>query len=127
MFIEYNTNPNKKRTTDCVIRGIAALTGRSWDSIFLEVMSEAFEQKDMPEMANVWGAVLRRNGYERKGLPNTCPDCYTVVDFCREHPEGRYLLSIPGNNAHVVAVIDGDYVDIWNSGDLSPQFYWEGS
>lgn len=76
------------------------------------------------EMANVWGAVLAKNGYEREVIPNTCPVCYTVKDFCRDHPEGRFLLAVPGSNAHVIAVIDGDYVDTWRSEDLVPQFYW---
>ena len=107
-----------------MIRALSALTGRSWDSIYLEVVMEGFVQKDMPEMANVWGAVLKRNGYHRHIIPDTCPDCYTVSDFCKDHPTGNYLLSIPGSNAHVVAVVDGDHIDTWDSGDLIPQYYW---
>ena len=125
MWISYNTNPKGKITGDCVIRAISAVLDRSWDSVFWDIACEAFIQKDMPDQANVWGQVLRQNGYQRQIIPNTCPTCYTVKDFCMDHPKGRYLLAIPGSNAHVVAVIDGDYVDSWNSGDMSPTFYWE--
>jgi hypothetical protein len=124
MWLEVNQNPKGRITNDCVVRAISALLNRSWDSVFWDVASEAFIQKDTMEMANVWGAVLTKNGYEREVIPNTCPVCYTVKDFCRDHPEGRFLLAVPGSNAHVIAVIDGDYVDTWRSEDLVPQFYW---
>jgi hypothetical protein len=32
-----------------------------------------------------------------------------------------------GDGRHVVTVIDGDWYDSWNSGDISPTFYLERS
>lgn len=124
MWIQYNQNPKGKITGDCVIRAISALLDRSWDSVFWDVASEAFIQKDTMDQASVWGQVLRQNGFERHIIPNTCPACYTVEDFCRDHPEGEYLLGIPGGNAHVVVVRNGDYIDTWNSGTMVPLFYY---
>lgn len=69
-----------------------------------------------------FGAVLRQHGFERKIIPNTCPDCYTIKDFCRDNPEGVFVV---GTGSHVVAVIDGDYIDSFDSGDLLAIFYWE--
>lgn len=54
--------------------------------------------------------------------PYDCPDCYTVADFCRDHPNGTYILAIEG---HVVAVDHGDWYDTWDSGDEIPIYYWE--
>ena len=58
----------------------------------------------MPSANNVWGSYLRDIGYKRYIIPNTCPDCYTVRDFCIEHAHGRYILA---TGSHVVAVVDG--------------------
>ena len=66
-------------------------------------------------------AYLKRIGYIRKIIPNTCPDCYSVRDFCKEYPKGKYLLAM-GN--HTVTVIDGDYYDTWDSGNEVPIYYW---
>jgi hypothetical protein len=69
----------------------------------------------------VWSKYLFENGYVRYAIPNTCPYCYTVRDFCKDHPVGKFLLAI---GKHVVTVIDGDYYDTWDSGDQVPISYW---
>lgn len=76
---------------------------------------------DMPSSDNVWGAQLRDEGFTRYIVPNSCPYCYTVKDFCSDNSEGVYVL---GTGTHAVAVIDGDYYDAWDSGDKVPLFYW---
>jgi len=42
--------------------------------------------------------------------------------FAEEHPEGTYILSMPGR--HVVTVVDGAYYDSWDSGEECPVYYW---
>ena len=54
-------------------------------------------------------------------IPNSCPDCYTVRDFCFDNPRGAFLLA---TGSHVVTVIDGDYYDTWNSGSEVPIYFW---
>jgi hypothetical protein len=76
----------------------------------------------MPSANHVWGKYLRNKGFERKVIPDSCPDCYTVKDFCDDHPKGTYILAISG---HVVTVIDGAYYDTWDSGDEIPIYYWQ--
>lgn len=72
---------------------------------------------DMPSSNKVWSGYLLSLGYKRYLLPESCPDCYTVKDFCADHKQGSYLLSI-GN--HVVTVISGNYYDAWDSGNETP-------
>lgn len=76
---------------------------------------------DMPTANRVWGGLLHRQGFERKNLPDTCPECYTVKDFCKDHPNGVYVL---GTGTHVITIIDGDYLDAWDSGNEIPTYYW---
>lgn len=121
-FIQYNPNPAGRYVGDCTIRAICKLTDQDWDSVYVGTTFEGFLHKDMPSGNSTWGAYLDRLGYVRRGLPDTCPFCYTVKDFCRDHPVGKYLLALEG---HVVAVKDGDYYDTWDSGNESPLYYWK--
>ena len=125
MYIFYNPNPFRRSTSDCVVRAITKLTGEDWDTVFLRLSLMAYAKKDNLEKKHVWGTYLKRNGYKSYFIPDTCPDCYTVIDFCNDHPVGVYLLRIDGlTDGHVVAVVDGDYYDTWDSGDEVVDYYY---
>ena len=117
----YNPNPAGRYVGDCTIRAICKLADQDWDSIYVGTTFEGFLAKDMPSGNSTWGAYLHRLGYVRRGLPDSCPFCYTVKDFCRDHPKGRFLLAL---DQHVVTVVDGDYYDTWDSGNEIPFYYW---
>lgn len=123
-FIETNNNPLKRTVGDCVVRAISLATGKDWDTTYIGVITQGFALKDMPSSNNVWGWYLFKNGFDRFTIPNTCPECYTVKDFCEDHPKGIFVLA---TGSHVVPVIDGNYYDTWDSGDENPVYYWERS
>lgn len=118
---EYNPNREGNRVGDCTVRALCRATGKSWDSVFCALSLEGLIWADMASANHVWGAFLRRCGFRRYVIPNECPDCYTVADFARDHPTGVYVLAISG---HVVAVVDGDWYDTWDSGREIPAYYW---
>lgn len=120
-YINYNSNPKGSLVGDCVIRAITKLTDKDWDSVYIDVCLQGFMMKDMPSSNAVWGACLISKGFHREVISNTCPDCYTVRDFCVDHPRGAYLLAI---GTHVVTVVDGDYYDSWDSGNEIPVYYF---
>lgn len=121
-WVMFNPNPRGARVGDCAVRACCAATGRAWETTFCALTVEGFYHGDMPSANHVWGAYLRRCGFKRHALEDTCPDCYTVADFCRDHPRGVYVLAISG---HVVTAIDGDWHDTWDSGGEVPAYYWE--
>ena len=106
---------------DCAVRAVSRALGVDWEKAYSLIASNGFAMGDMPSSDSVWGAVLRQNGFYRQAIPNTCPDCYTVAEFAKDHPEGIYVLALGG---HVVAVDEGDYYDTWDSGTQVPQYYW---
>ncbi len=120
-FIRYNPNPTGMRRGDCTVRALAKALGKDWDHVFSGLALYGFMLGDMPSANHVWNAYLKANGFHRALIPDTCPDCYTVKDFCTDHPNGVYVLAIDG---HVVTAIDGDYFDTWDSGDEIPVYYW---
>lgn len=124
MFIKYNPNPKCDRVGDCTVRAISKLLEQDWDRTYIDLCVQGYAMKDMPSSNSVWGEYLINRNYTRKVIQNTCPDCYTIKDFCNEHKQGAFLLC---TGTHVVTVIDGDYYDTWDSGDEVPIFYYERS
>lgn len=122
MFSELNINPLRKNTGDCVVRAIGTVTDRDWDDTYLDLAVKGFFLKEMPSLNSVWGAYLRDLGYTRHIIPDTCPDCYTVGDFVKDHPRGRYVL---GTGTHAIALIDGTVFDTFDSTEEIPIFYFE--
>ena len=121
MWVRYNANPDGRNVGDCTIRALSLALGQTWEQTYVGLALEGFAMGDMPSANHVWGAYLRREGFRRRVLPDTCPDCYTVADFARDHPSGTYLLALDG---HVVCLIDGDWYDTWDSGGKIPLYYW---
>lgn len=122
MYSELNINPQKKQTGDCVVRAIGIVTDKDWDDVYLDLAIKGFQMKEMPSINNVWIAYLHDLGFSRHIIPDTCPDCYLVQDFVRDHPQGRFIV---GTGSHVVAVIDGVAYDTWNSLEEPIIMYFE--
>ena len=120
-FVFYNPNPSGRFVGDCTIRAICRLTDMDWDSVYACTVFQGFLRKDMPSGNSTWGAFLKKRGYIRKFITDACPECYTVKDFCRDNPRGRFLLVL---DQHVVTVVDGNYYDTWDSGNEVPDYYW---
>lgn len=120
-YVEYNPNPKRKTVGDCVIRAICAATDNDWDTVFMELMLKGYDMKEIPIANNVWGSYLHDLGFSKEVVPDTCPECYTMLDFINDHPEGTYVV---GTGSHAIAVIDGDYYDTWDSGEEIPMYYW---
>lgn len=121
MWIEYQPNPAGRNVGDCSVRAVSKALGTDWETAYAMISKNGFLMADMPSSNGVWGAVLRQHGFRRYAVPNTCPDCYTAEDFCRDHPNGVYVL---GFGSHVATVVDGDLYDSWDSSGEIPQYYW---
>lgn len=122
MHIKVNINPIERRGDDCVVRAISTIENEKWENVYMDLCIYGLKFYDMPSSNHVWGAYLMDKGYTRHIIPNTCPQCYTVEQFAKEHPKGRYILALHG---HVVPIINGDYYDTWDSGWEIPVYYWK--
>jgi len=121
-YIFYNPNPSGQRNGDCVIRAIAKATNQEWEKVYIDLVLEGFLMYDLPSSNRVWKAYLERKGFKRYFLPDTCPDCYTIQQFCKDYPNGTYILA---TGSHAVCVIDSNYYDLWDSGDEIPMYYFK--
>lgn len=121
MFKQFNNNPTGRRVGDCAVRAISLALGVDWETAYALIATNGFAMGDMPASDSVWGSVLRQHGFYREAIPNTCPDCYTAEDFCRDHPRGTYVLAFGG---HVATVKDGVLMDSWDSSREVPAYFW---
>lgn len=122
MWIEWNPNPVARSVGDCAVRAIAKALNMGWEAAYIALVINGIQMGDLPNSDSVSGALLRMHGFKRKVIPDTCPVCYTVEDFCEDHPDdGVYVLYCGG---HVCTVQGGCVFDSWNSLKEVPQYYW---
>lgn len=121
MWQYHNPNPRGKSVGDCTVRAISIATGDDWHTTYFGLALQGVLMADMPSANTVTTNYLRSKGFKRRTIPESCPECYTVKDFCADHPKGVYVL---GMGTHVVAVVDGDYCDSWDSGNETPVYYF---
>lgn len=122
MYVFFNNNPLGRRTVgDCSVRAVSKALGISWDEAH-DLLSDMSKQMGTIMNDNdVISAVLRMNGFHKENLPCTNRHCYTVREFARDNPVGKYVV---GTGSHVVCIISGNYFDSWPSGDESIQYFW---
>ncbi len=118
MYQNYNPNPLKRRVGDCTVRAISKLLDIPWREAYLCLAIYGYIYADMPNGDDLWSKFLRDRGYRRYIITD---EGYTVRDFCRDHPDGKYLLALKN---HVIAVENGKYFDTADHGDEEPIYYF---
>lgn len=121
MWIQFNNNPAGRVVGDCAVRAISKALNMGWEAAYIALALNGLQMADMPSSNSVWGSLLRQYGFYRKNLPDTCPVCYTIEDFCEDNPKGLFVV---GTGNHVVTIIDSCYFDSWDSGKEIVQFVW---
>lgn len=120
-FLYTNPNPKEKNVGDCTVRAICLALNEDWDKVYLDLCLQGYMMSDMPSSNNVWGTYLTDKGWKYKRLPDTCPLCYTIEDFCNDYPKGTFIVA---TGSHVVCVKDGSLFDTWDSSEKVPQFFF---
>lgn len=121
MWKYFNPNPQGLNVGDCTVRSICAATGLDWRTVHRALCDLSGDMADMPSADRVWWTLLEQLGFTQKRIIDRCPECYTVEDFCRDHPRGIYIL---GPHEHAVCVISGDWLDSWDSGQTVPTYFF---
>lgn len=121
LWVPFNPSPVGRNVGDCAVRAIAMALGTDWETAYAMLAMNGYLMGDMPSSNAVWGSVLRQHDFYRHAVPNECPDCYTMADFARDHPQGVYVV---GTGNHVATIKDGVIYDSWDSSREIPVYYW---
>lgn len=120
MWVFCNPNPCHVLVGDCAIRACTIQLDSDWHKVHKDLCDLSDIECNMPSANAVWGLYL-----ESKGLVCRVPPIpVTIRQFCRINPRGCYTI---GTGSHAVTVIDGDWYDIWDSGDEYVSYYFERS
>ena len=116
VFIQYNANPCGVNTGDCVIRAISIVTGMHPKKVYAGLCLFGYPCTIWGNVNSIWTEFLQSYGYTKHNIRGQ-----TVAEFAADHPHGRYIL---GTGTHAVAVVDGNWIDSWNSGAEKPIYYF---
>lgn len=97
-----------------MVRAICIATKQKWHKVHMDLCKLSGEMCTMPSANWLWGLYLKKLGFRRMTIAESCPECMTVDDFCNAYPEGVYIIC---TGSHAVAAIGGNYYDAWDSGD----------
>ena len=122
MWQYINLNPRNKCVGDCTVRAISIATDNGWMETYLDLCLFGLFMADMPSANAVSTAYLKSKGFRRRTIPDDCPDCYTISDFCKDHQKGTYII---GTGSHLTTVIDSVLWDSWDSSNECPVYYFE--
>ena len=121
MWIYANPNPCRREEPDCVVRAISLATDQTWDNVHTDLCVLSNLLCTMPSVNWLWERYLLDCGFEKFLLPESCPSCISVREFSNRFHSGTYVI---GTGTHAVAVIDGNYLDSWDSGDETPTYFF---
>lgn len=124
-WLYLNNNPLQRQSAgDCTVRALSVALGWNgdWEKAYAALCVRGFQLGEMPSANEVIASLLIDNGYEEHSLMKKCKDCYTLKQFCEDHQSGEYVVC---TGSHVVYVSDGNYIDSWDSGDVTPLYYFE--
>ena len=121
MWIYANPNPCRREEPDCVVRAVCLATGQDWDDVHWDLCILSHYECAMPSVNWLWDLYLHKCGFEKFLLPETCPKCVTVREFAKRYPKGTYVI---GTGTHAVCVRDGNWLDIFDSADEVPTYFY---
>jgi len=121
--------PNKKdlkdKYGDCVIRAFSKVLGLSWVETFDKLIPFMREEQCLINglPLDVKKRLFKSLGFSYHGVSVAKGTKRPTVDsFAKDHPAGTYVLRVAH---HLVAVVDGQYFDTWDSGGCCLYGYFE--
>ena len=122
----YNANTNNSRVGDCTKRALSFAYGLSYDDVSKEMnhIKRSLRQSTYQSDA-VWRRFVSDHGDTVQPIGN---EDITVSEFAEQHPTGSYVLDVGKKSSdrvgtHLVAVVNGDIYDTWNSQGWYIKYY----
>lgn len=127
---KYNANTSNKNTGDCVARSISLALGMDYDEV-KRGLKKVGHEMNIPGWNYFRGFtryIREQVGYDiswRKPV-EVFNRTMTVEEFSQELDTGTYLLlcgKVEGSTNHMVACIDGNYYDSWDSSNRIVSYF----
>ena len=122
-FKYYNANSKDVRKGDCSVRAMSLAYGLEYDEVYHELkqMQKSSGTSLYNTLSNIHAYIKKHGGKALHDLVDADGDTLTVFEFAELHKSGTYLLltsrSENSRIHHIIACIDGDIYDTWDSMD----------
>ena len=121
-FQKVNSNPGKRKRSDCVVRALSLACRVPWLGVFDDLTLLARQIYAMPNEKDVYSDYLRFKGWVKQPMPRFADNTrYTVREFAAKYSRGTYVLSVAN---HLTVIIDGTLYDTWDCGGKSVGNFW---
>lgn len=126
VYYQPNEKDLKDHVGDCQIRALSKTLNLTWLETFDLITPICREQQVMDIFScdlDKTKEAMEYLGFNYIGISNKQGSKRpTVESFAKNHPKGKYIVTV---SHHVVAVVDGKYYDTWDSGYKSLYGYYE--
>lgn len=121
-FKKINLNPKQRKTSDCVIRALAAVFNKGWLEVYDELTDLARSLYSVPGASETIKEYLKEYPVIPVKYENEfgTKKRYKVKDICEW--EGSYIVKVSN---HITCVIDGYIQDIWDCSDHAAYIIWK--
>ena len=122
-FHYYNANPHNKLGGDCAIRAIATAIGRTWEQTVREMTEIGIKYGYVCNDKNTITKYLSSKKWIKHPQPRKSNNNkFTGKEFCLANKSISCIANIGGH--HIVAIVNGQVNDIWDSTDGCIGNYW---
>lgn len=115
MYHYFNANPHNRHIDDCTVRAISLLTNRSWNDVYEELSFLASKDSLMMD------SVIFIEDYLDDRYNRECHYSKTVGEFAKEHPYGKYAVTM---DSHITAIVNGIIIDTFDPSDRIMRCAW---
>lgn len=126
VYFQPNKKDLKDKTGDCQVRAFCKALNLTWVEAFdltIPICRELQTYTIFDSNHEKTVEAMKQIGFEYHGVSNGKGSKRPTIDsFAKDHPKGTYIVKVAH---HVVAVVDGQYFDTWDSGYKSLYGYYE--
>lgn len=122
IYKEYNVNPKKRKTSDCVVRALTIATGKDYKTIYTELFNISLENGYFLNEKRVEDVLLEREGFKKQKQPRK-PDGtkYKVKEILQLTNADIIVIRVAH---HLTVVKNGVLLDIWNCSEKTINNYY---
>lgn len=121
-FRYYNNNPNKYKTSDCVVRAISVAVDKTWEDVLQDLTAYSVKYKYFLNCQELYEIYLRDLKWKKHKVPHKKNGSkYTLSEWLKKF-NGVAIVTI--DDDHLTYVEDHIVYDIWNCTDNEVGVFW---
>ena len=123
-FHYYNANPHNRFGGDCVVRALCTAMNQTWEQTVRELTELGIKYGYLLNDDKCYAKYLEQKGWVKHKQPRMWDNTkLTGKDFCSIVDKSKPVIAHIGGH-HIVAIVNGQVNDIWDSTDGCIGNYW---